>query len=100
MADGTPINAGLSFVDAEVPSGFLANSPADRERTDFAFTTIKDRPVFICAGYQGFLKNGDKLNVYTKVPITPAENLENLVITLDKIVPAGTTWFDQCRKFP
>ncbi|MGQ0541779.1 MAG: carboxypeptidase regulatory-like domain-containing protein [Blastocatellia bacterium] len=100
LTDGTPINAGLDFVDAEVPSVFLANSPADRERTDFVFTTAKDRPIFICAGYQGVLKNGQKLSVYSKLPITPTGNIENLIVTLDKVVPAGTRWYQHCRNRP
>lgn len=97
LADGSPINAGLIFVDAEVPSVYLVHSRGDRERTDFVFTTIKDRPVFICAGTQRVLNNGERLHVYNKVPVTPAENLEDLIITLDKVVPPGATWHEHCR---
>lgn len=97
LTDGTPINAGLIFVDAEVPSVYLVYSRGDRERTDFVFTTIKDRPVFICAGTQRVLDNGERRHVFSKVPVSPAENLEDLIITLDKVVPPGTTWHEHCR---
>lgn len=97
LTDGTPINAGLIFMDADVPSVFLVNSPGDRERTDFTFTTIKDRPVLICAGTQRVLSSGERLHIYNKVAVKPAENLENLVVTLDKIVPPGITWHEHCR---
>lgn len=100
LNDGTPINAGLRFVDAEVPSVFLAYSPADRNRTDFVFNTIKDRPVFICAGYQGLLIKGKQASIYGKLSLEPTENMENVIVTLDKIVPDGKRWYEQCGNTP
>lgn len=100
LSDGSPINAGAIFIDPKEPSAYLVFSPADRERTDFVFETIKDRLVDVCAGYDGVLKNGTQLRVYGRTRVNANQNLEDIVVTLNRKIPNRVRWWDECLKDP
>ncbi len=99
LADGTPIFGGVNLVDRDEPTVSFPFSPADRDRDDirFVFRSIKGRPFYLCAGYDG-VWHGKQVRMYGKVAFDGETDQNDVVVPLDKPIPAGVYWWDQCRK--
>jgi hypothetical protein len=99
LADGTRVFGGVELYDSAYPNITDTYSPADRDRDDikFTFRTVAGRPVDLCAGYDGE-KNGRQIHMYTRVHLDGDIDHENILLTLDRPIPKGVYWWDQCKK--